>query len=122
MNPSETTIPVIARGAITYPTITGTVELPFGPTFTLYSFTGSLEQWLKTLPEHGGDAIDSSTLQDITIAQRPAKLYQPLVTGTCNSGVYLLRADSDHLLEIRTDCLDAEPYTTVVKYLELSSP
>lgn len=118
---AEAGIPIIARGAVTYPTITGTVELPFGPTFTIYAFTGSLDQWLKTIPEQTGEAIDLPTLRTITIAKQPAKVYQPVVTGTCNQGVYVLRLDTSRLLEIRTDCLDSEPYNTIIKQLELTA-
>jgi len=119
VNPSTSDFPVLATGAVSYPTITGTVELPFGPMFMILQFSGSLDDWLKHEQSRNQFAIDQQTVRDTTIAGRPAKVYQPVVTGTCNMGDYIVALDRNRLLWIWTDCLGDEPYDGVIKGLRI---
>jgi hypothetical protein len=113
------TIPILAAGAVIYPTITGTVELPFGPIFTILEFSGSLNDWLTHERSINPLAVDQQTVHDTTIAGRPAKVYQPVVTGTCYAGSYVVALDERRLLRIWTDCLEQEPYDSVIKRLQI---
>lgn len=114
--------PVVAQGAVTYPPKTQGSEQPHGPIFTLYTFSDSLDRWIELQQQRGSAFVDTSTIQDATLASKPAKRYQPLVTGTCNSGFYIAKADATHLLEVATECIDTEPYTTIINQLRFQTP
>lgn len=116
------TLPILAAGAVIYPTITGTVELPFGPIFTIIEFSGSFDDWLARERSANSLAVDQPTVQDTLIAGRPAKVYQPVVTGTCNAASYVVALDRRRLLLIWTDCLEQEPYDRVIKRLQIKDP
>lgn len=113
------TLPILAAGEVIYPTITGTVELPFGPIFTILAFSGSLDDWLAREQSANTLAVDQQTVHDTMIAGRPAKVYQPVVTGTCNAASYVVALDRRRLLRIWTDCLEQEPYDSVIKGLQI---
>jgi hypothetical protein len=113
------TLPILAAGSVIYPTTTGTGELPFGPIFTILEFSGSLDDWLARERDANPLAVDQQTVHETMIAGRPAKVYQPVVTGTCNAGSYVLALDRKRLLWIRTDCLEQAPYDSVIKGLQI---
>ena len=77
-------LPVVAAGGITYPTITDGVELPYGPSFTIIQFTGSLDDWLTLERQNSPkeNPIEEATVRDIMIAGLPAKAYRYTATGT----------------------------------------
>jgi hypothetical protein len=122
VDPSIGDVPVLAAGAVTYPTITGTVELPFGPVFMILQFSGSLDDWIDHELRRNELAVDRQTVRDTTIAGRPAKVYQPVVIGTCNLGAYVVTLDTNRLLLISTECLGHEPFDSVIKGLQISAP
>lgn len=98
-------IPVLASGGITYPTITGTVELPFGPNFYILQFTGTLDDWLDLERRNSppGNPVQDETIRDMTIAGRPAKAYQHAITGTGEIEDYILKLTNGTLLWISSE-------------------
>lgn len=120
-NPPIGDIPILATGAVTYPTITGTVELPFGPTFLILQFSGSLDDWINRERSRDPLAVNDQTVADTTIAGRPAKVYQPVVTGTCNSGAYIVALKNSHLLWIWNECLGYEPFDSIIQGLQIEA-
>ena len=121
IKPGDQYWPILAAGAVTYPVATGVVELPFGPSFNIISFAGSLDDWLEQEQERSDTAVNVRTIQETTVAGLPARLYQPTVIGTCDIGVYIVALDQERLLRIWTDCLGGEPYDSVVKGLVIES-
>jgi hypothetical protein len=114
--------PVSARGAVSSPLAQGVVELPYGPIFTLYVFSDSLEEWLKMRQQQNPASVDGATIRDTTLASLPAKGYQPVVTGLCNAGLYITKTDATHLLEIYTECIDSGVYPSVISQLRFQTP
>ncbi len=113
--------PVVARGAVTYAATAAPVERPYGPIVTLYTFPDSLDAWIE-LQQQDAAAVDASTIQDTRLASPPAKRYQPVVIGLCNRGVYIAKIAATQLIEVTTDCLDEEPYSTIIAQLRLATP
>lgn len=115
--------PVVASGTLTYPTSTAPVERPFGPSFTIVTFSGSLDEWLALERRNSaaGNPIQNNTVRDLAIADRPAKAYRHAVTGTGLSEDYALKLASDRLLLITTDDVENETYRRVIEGLVVES-
>jgi hypothetical protein len=123
--PSINDARVIAAGAIVYPASTTTpIEGPFGPSFTMLRFSGSLEEWvaLERRNSPAGNPLQEDTIRDITIAGRPAKAYQHAVTGTGLTEYYAVNLTHDQLLLITTDDAENKMYRQVIDGLLVEAP
>ncbi len=117
---------VTAAGTIVYSASTATmpIESPFGPSFTILEFSGSLEEWLDLERQNSpaGNPVQEDTVRDITIAGRPAKAYQHAVTGTGLSEHYVIDLPNDQLLLITTDDAENKTYRQVIAGLVIKGP
>jgi len=100
------------------------IESPFGPSFTILEFSGSLEEWLDLERQNSpaGNPVQEDTVRDITIAGRPAKAYQHAVTGTGLSEHYVIDLPNDQLLLITTDDAENKTYRQVIAGLVIKGP
>ena len=60
-------------------------------------------------------------MRDTTVAGRPARRYQHVVTGTGDAATYAVDLGGDRLLLILTEDLDNETYRRVITELALVS-
>ncbi len=114
--------PVQTQGAIGYPITPAPVERPIGPFFKMLRFQGTLDAWLQLERRNSpsGNPIDEKTVRDTTVAGRPARRYQHVVTGTGDGATYAVDLEGDRLLLILTEDLDNETYRRVITELALA--
>ena len=97
-------IGALATASIVYPDAPPSVERPFGPTFTILPFNGTLDQWLDIERQNFvGDAttgIVEATLRDVRVAGLPAKAFERTDPGLGPSDYYILKLDDQRLLRI----------------------
>lgn len=124
LNPGDISanhVPVVAAGALSYPTITGSVELPYGPSFVILRFTGSLDEWLDLERRNSpaGNPIDEKSIRDTIQIGLPAKSYRHAVTGTGLTEHYAVKISQDKLLWITTQDAQDTRYQQVLDQLAL---
>jgi hypothetical protein len=114
-------VSVVAAGAISYPTIMGSVELPYGPSFVILQFTGSLDDWLDLERRNSpaGNPIEENSIRDIIQIGLPAKGYRHAVTGTGLTEYYAMKIAQDKLLWITTQDAQDTRYQQVIDRLAL---
>ena len=97
-------VSALATASIVYPDAPQAVERPFGPTFTILPFNGTLDQWLTIERQNFvGDAttgVVEATLRDVRIAGVPAKAFQRTDPSLGPSDYYILKLDEQRLLRI----------------------
>lgn len=82
-------------------------------------FSDTVDAWIHHEFTRNHALVDQSTIQEKTVGSLPGKRYQPEVIGTCNAGSYVLKVSADRLLLIDVDCLDQEPYRTILQSVEI---
>ena len=117
-------VSVLAAGAISYPTITGSVELPYGPSFAILQFAGSLDDWLDLERRNSpaGNPLEENSIRDTIQAGLPAKAYRHAVTGTGVTESYAIKMTQDKLLWITTQDAQDTTYQQVIDRLALKKP
>lgn len=99
-------VQALATASIVYPDAPQAVERPFGPTFTILPFNGTLDQWLTIERQNFvGDAttgIVEATLRDVRVAGLPAKAFERTDPGLGTTEYYILKLDEQRLLRIFT--------------------
>ena len=97
-------VPMLARGWISYDAtgIQPGLEVSNGIGFTIIQFTGTLEEWLSltVAAAPNGNPVNQDTIQQLTIAGRPAIAFSYNVTGTGDNRILLVKQGPDRLLII----------------------
>lgn len=97
-------VPMLAGGWISYDAtgIQPGFEVPNGIGFTIIQFTGTLEEWLAltVAAAPNGNPVNQDTIQQLTIAGRPAIAFSYNVTGTGDNRILLVKQGPDRLLII----------------------
>lgn len=117
--------PVLAYGRIVFvpSAATSPVELPEGLTFTIVEFSGSVDQWLAREEAAAADTnpVDRNTIQNTTVAGKPAIAYSYAVTGVSRSQSYIIKIGADRLLLINNSDADNPDYQAVIDTLKIVS-
>ncbi|KAB8142852.1 hypothetical protein F8S13_11370 [Chloroflexia bacterium SDU3-3] len=112
---------VIDQGAITYPAADSGVEGPYGPTFALVRFPGSLDDWIdaerqRNLP---GNPVDEPTIEHRELAGTQAVAYQRAIKGVGTIEYYALKVDPEQLLWISVEDTENKTYNEVLDRLSI---
>jgi hypothetical protein len=100
--------------------------------FTLFQFSGSLDEWLtherekrQAIPQHGlsnPDVFPERDIRDVTVAGRPAKVYPPIASLSGRSEIYVLKLTDSTLLQISIDDRDNADFRRVVDGVRIKTP
>ncbi len=104
----DTTTPIVTQSQIRFDQTNNQqppIEAPSGFRFAMLQFTGSPEEWLVQEQTTNPMSIDPQSVQETTIAGKPALLYRPMVTGTGLTQMYVLTLEPEKLLWISTDII-----------------
>ena len=98
--------PVVAQASIIFdraahPEIT--IEAPSGFGFTILEFAGSPQAWVIQHCESNALSVDLQSVRETTVADKPALVYNPMVTGTGLIQQYIVDLGEGRLMWISTD-------------------